>query len=55
MGGRKTGICRAYFISRQDLIAAKRASARLQGIADVDAIEKAAESRGQKSDQKTRE
>ena len=36
---------KAYFISRQDLIAAKLAAARPQDLADVDAIEKAAESR----------
>jgi hypothetical protein len=36
----------AYFISRQDLITAKLASGRLQDLADVEAIKKAAESRG---------
>ena len=40
-----TGL-KAYFISRQDLIAAKLAAARPQDIADVDAIEKAAKSQG---------
>jgi hypothetical protein len=38
-----TGL-KAYFISRQDLIAAKLASGRLQDLADVEAIENAAES-----------
>jgi len=36
----------AFFISKDDLIAAKLASGRRQDLADVDAIEKAAESRG---------
>jgi len=36
---------RASFISREDLIAAKRASGRLQDLADVEAIRKAGESR----------
>jgi hypothetical protein len=37
----------AYFISKDDLIAAKLASGRRQDLADVEAIEKAAESPGQ--------
>jgi len=36
----------AFFISRDDLIAAKLASGRLQDLADVEAIQKAAESLG---------
>jgi hypothetical protein len=39
----KTGL-KAFFISRDDLIAAKLAAARPQDLADVDAIRKAAES-----------
>jgi hypothetical protein len=35
---------RAYFISREDLLTAKRAAGRLQDLADVEAIEKAAAS-----------
>ena len=35
---------RAFFISRDDLITAKRAAARPQDLADVDAIRRAAES-----------
>ena len=35
---------KASFISREDLITAKLASGRLQDLADVDAIRKAAES-----------
>jgi hypothetical protein len=35
---------RANFISREDLLAAKRASGRRQDLADIEAIEKAAES-----------
>jgi hypothetical protein len=42
----KTGL-RAFFISKDDLIAAKLASGRRQDLADVEAIEKAAESLGQ--------
>ena len=34
---------RAHFISREDLLAAKRAAGRRQDLADIDAIEKAAE------------
>jgi hypothetical protein len=37
---------KANFISREDLVAAKLASGRLQDLADVDAIRKAAESKG---------
>jgi hypothetical protein len=37
---------KAFFISRDDLIAAKLAAARPQDLADVDAIRKAAESQG---------
>jgi hypothetical protein len=40
-----TGL-KAFFISRDDLIAAKLAAARPQDLADVDAIRKAAESQG---------
>jgi hypothetical protein len=36
---------KAFFISREDLIAAKLASARPQDLADVDAIRKAASGR----------
>ena len=39
----------ALFISKDDLIAAKLASGRRQDLADVEAIEKAAESLGQRS------
>ena len=39
----ETGL-KAFFISRDDLITAKLASGRLQDLADVDAIRKAAES-----------
>ena len=39
---------KATFISREDLIAAKVASGRLQDLADVDAIQKAIESQGPK-------
>jgi hypothetical protein len=35
---------KAFFISKEDLIAAKRASGRLQDLADVSAIQKAIES-----------
>ena len=35
---------KAFFISKDDLIAAKLASGRLQDLADVSAIQKAAES-----------
>jgi hypothetical protein len=35
---------RANFISREDLLAAKRAAVRRQDLADVEAIEKAAKS-----------
>ena len=35
---------RAYFISREDLLTAKRAAGRRQDLADVEAIEKAAAS-----------
>jgi hypothetical protein len=38
------GGLKAFFISKDDLIAAKLASGRLQDLADVSAIEKAAES-----------
>ena len=34
---------RAHFISREDLLAAKRAAGRRQDLADIEAIEKAAE------------
>jgi len=37
----------AHFLSRDDLIAAKLASGRRQDLADVEAIQKAAKSRGQ--------
>jgi len=37
---------KAFFISREDLIAGKLASGRPQDLADVDAIRKAAESQG---------
>jgi uncharacterized nucleotidyltransferase DUF6036 len=40
-----TGL-KAYFNSGQDLVAAKLASGRLQDLADVEAIEKAAKSKG---------
>ncbi len=36
---------KANFISREDLIAAKRASGRLQDLADIDAIERAAKAK----------
>jgi len=39
-----TGL-KAFFIARDDLVATKLASARPQDLADVDAIQKAAESR----------
>ena len=39
----KTGL-KAFFVSREDLIAGKLASGRLQDFADVEAIRKAAES-----------
>jgi hypothetical protein len=42
-----TGL-KTFFISRDDLIAAKLAAARPQDLADVDAIRKAAESQGPK-------
>lgn len=41
----ETGL-KAFFISREDLIAGKLASGRPQDLADVDAIRKAAESQG---------
>jgi Nucleotidyl transferase of unknown function (DUF2204) len=37
---------KAFFISRQDLVAAKLASGRIRDLADVDEIRKADESRG---------
>jgi hypothetical protein len=40
---------KAFFISKDDLIAAKLASGRLQDLADVSAIQKAAESQGPRS------
>ena len=40
---------KANFISREDLIAAKLAAGRPQDLADADALEKAAESRGTQS------
>ena len=40
---------RANFISREDLLAAKRAAGRRQDLADVEAIEKAAKSQFEKS------
>jgi hypothetical protein len=40
---------RANFISREDLLAAKRAAGRRQDLADVEAIEKAAKSQQPKS------
>jgi hypothetical protein len=39
---------KARFISRQDLIATKRASGRMQDVADIEAIEKAAKAGEQK-------
>jgi hypothetical protein len=42
---------KANFISREDLIAAKLASGRPQDLADVDAIQKAAESQRSRSGQ----
>ena len=41
-----TGL-KAFFISRDDLIAAKLAAARPQDLADVDAIRKAAETQAE--------
>jgi hypothetical protein len=40
---------RANFISREDLLAAKRAAGRRQDLADVEAIEKAARSQQPKA------
>ena len=45
---------KAFFISFDDLIAAKPAAARPQDLADVDAIRKAAESQGPKPPKKRR-
>ena len=42
----------ANFISREDLLAAKRAAGRRQDLADVEAIEKAAESQQPKASRK---
>jgi hypothetical protein len=47
----KTGF-KAFFISRDDLIAAKLASGRPQDLADVDAIHKAAASRSEEANRK---
>jgi hypothetical protein len=44
----ETGLT-AFFISKDDLIAAKLASGRRQDLADVEAIQKAAESLGRQS------
>jgi hypothetical protein len=49
----KTGL-RAFFISSDDLVAAKLASGRPQDLADVDAIRKAAESQAPRNAKKTR-
>ena len=43
---------RANFISREDLLAAKRAAGRRQDLADVEAIEKAAKSQQPKASKK---
>ena len=43
---------RANFISREDLLAAKRAAGRRQDLADVEAIEKAAKSQQPKASRK---
>jgi hypothetical protein len=43
---------RATFISREDLLAAKRAAGRRQDLADVEAIEKAAKSQQPKASRK---
>jgi hypothetical protein len=48
----ETGLT-AFFISKDDLITAKLASGRRQDLADVEAIEKATESRGPQSAQKS--
>ena len=47
----ETGL-KGFFISRDDLIAAKLASGRPQDLADVSAIQKAAESQGRQSAKK---
>jgi hypothetical protein len=49
----KTGL-KAFFVSREDLIAGKLASGRLQDFADVEAIRKAAESQSQGTKEKPR-
>jgi hypothetical protein len=45
---------RANFISREDLLAAKRAAGRRQDLADIEAIEKAAASQQQKPSKEKR-